>query len=254
MSCFRAVDTWLIWLVLIIEGVHVCLFVCALPRCRASFVVVVRRCSSLLFVVVVRRCCGRVVASFVRRPSLHCPWLDVVCFDVQRATFVVRCSTFVVRRGLFVLHRCCFVVVPSLCCCVIVHRCCCIAAPSSLFQHRTPFTVHCSPLLAAHALFVVVRSPSAVVGQSSVVCRSSSSSSPLLRLRRRFFVVVPSSLIVHRWSCIVGPASSFLRPSQLTVHRCSCMARGCSFALCRCSFSGRRSLFVVGAEGAHRPT
>ena len=246
MSCFRAVDTWLIWLVLIIEGVHVCLFVCALTRCRSSFVVVVRRCcSSLLFVVVVRRCC---VASFVRRPSFHCPLLDVVCFDVQRATFVARCSTFVVRRGLFVLHRCCFIVVPSLCCCVIVHRCCCITAlhrRCSSIGHHLPFTVRrCS--LVMHCSWVFARRPLLLVNRPSFVV--------LPRLRRRFFVVVPSSLIVHRWSCIVGPASSFLRPSQLTVHRCSCMARGCSFAPCRCSFSGRRSLFVVGAEGAHRPT
>ena len=246
MSCFRAVDTWLIWLVLIIEGVHVCLFVCALTRCRSSFVVVVRRCcSSLLFVVVVRRCC---VASFVRRPSFHCPLLDVVCFDVQRATFVARCSTFVVRRGLFVLHRCCFIVVPSLCCCVIVHRCCCITAlhrRCSSIGHHLPFTVRrCS--LVMHCSWVFARRPLLLVNRPSFVV--------LPRLRRRFFVVVPSSLIARRCCFIVGPASSFLRPSQLTVHRRSCITRGCSSALCRCSFSGRRSLFVFGAESSHRPT
>ena len=178
------------------------------------------------------RCC------VVRPPSL-------VPLSLARR-FLFRRATCNVRRGAvqlssFVARRCCFIVVPSLCCCFIVPRCCCIVVPSSLLQHRTPFTVHCAP--AVRALFAVGRSLSTVVGQSSVVLpRYVVAVSLLSLLHRSSFIVVASSLVLHR------------RPASVTVHSPSLFVH-CSCLFVRClSMCVLRSPFVVCRWSSNFPS
>jgi len=203
MSCFRAVDSCLICVVLLVDDINAGLFVCL---CVDSllFVVVVRRCcSSLLW-----SCCWFVVALLCRSSALPrsivtCSTFFVSTCNVQRSPR--RCSTVVVRCSSLLLHRGSFVVLLLHRSSLLLDRRSIVVAPASDTIHRS-LCARCSCIVrgcsfAVHCCWSIVRRPSSL-------------------RHSRFFVVAPSSLIVHRCCFIVGPASSSCvrhRPQSIVV-------------------------------------